>query len=456
MKFFFRFFVIFFVTSGAWASEADPVLSIYREPLLRPADWLQKEAELAQSKLNQNISPAGTVAGVVIASPQKENPNYFRHWVRDAALTMDVVLRLWQQAPNQGQRALWEKHLKDFTFFSRQNQLTTSITGLGEPIFEVNGHVFQGPWGRPQNDGPALRAAVLSDWAQMLLDQGDSQFVNAWLYSSGLPAQTVIKADLEYVSHHWRESSFDLWEEVRGDHFYTRMVQRRALLAGARLAQRLHDEAAARWYYEQASELEQEISKHWNPDTQQIDVTLRWKEGVNYKNSALDAAVLLGVLHGEWDSFYTVGNSQVQSTFERMVSRFASLYRINSHYENLGPALGRYPEDLYGGTHFNAGNPWVLTTLAAAEYCYKQAERWAGQDRQKTQRWLKRGDQFVQRVQFHSYPDGSLSEQINRETGFMNSAADLTWNYSAVLTAHWARKLTLDKIKFIENKGEQP
>jgi glucoamylase len=49
------------------------------------------------------------------------------------------------------------------------------------------------------------------------------------------------------------------------------------------------------------------------------------------------------------------------------------------------------------------------------------------------------GDAFVARVMAHGYPDGSLSEQINRHTGFMKSAHDLTWSYASVLTALWNR-----------------
>ena len=43
------------------------------------------------------------------------------------------------------------------------------------------------------------------------------------------------------------------------------------------------------------------------------------------------------------------------------------------------------------------------------------------------------------RVQLHANPDGSLSEQIDRHSGYMSSARDLTWNYAALLTAAWAR-----------------
>lgn len=35
----------------------------------------------------------------------------------------------------------------------------------------------------------------------------------------------VIKADLDFVATNWNSSGFDLWEEVYGAHFYTRLVR---------------------------------------------------------------------------------------------------------------------------------------------------------------------------------------------------------------------------------------
>lgn len=388
----------------------------------------------------ENISPSGAATGVVVASPQKENPNYFRHWIRDAALTMEVVFHLWLRAESQSEKALWEQKLKEYIYFSRQNQLAQTITGLGEPIFEADGKPFWGPWGRPQNDGPAQRAIALIQLAEVLLDRGQHEFVSTWLYSGHLPASTIIKADLEYVSHHWQDASFDLWEEVKGDHFYTRMVQRKALLMGSRLAHRLNDPQASQWYAKQAQNLESKISQHWSRKQSQIHITLNRVEGIDYKDSGLDSAVILGALHGEFGSFFSVYDERVQTTFDKMVRKFSEIYEVNKKYPQFGVALGRYPEDKYAGTHFNGGNPWVLTTLAAAETCYKLAANYSKINLTRAQKWQRRGDQFVQRVQFHAYPDGSLSEQIQKETGFMTSARDLTWNYSAVLTAAWARQ----------------
>ena len=70
----------------------------------------------------------------------------------------------------------------------------------------------------------------------------------------------------------------------------------------------------------------------------------------------------------------------------------------------------------------------MLSTLAAAEYYYR-----LGALKRSTSD-LALADAYVQRVAIHAYPDGSLSEQIDRNSGYMVSASDLTWNYASVLT----------------------
>lgn len=84
----------------------------------------------------------------------------------------------------------------------------------------------------------------------------------------------MIKTDLEYISHHWREPCFDLWEEVWGHHFFTRLLERTALVEGAALATRLEDAGAARWYLEQSRALGDELLLHWDPGRNHLVATL--------------------------------------------------------------------------------------------------------------------------------------------------------------------------------------
>lgn len=104
--------------------------------------------------------------------------------------------------------------------------------GLGEPKFLANGAKFTGAWGRPQRDGPALRAIALMDYCN-------------WLILTGKAAQAktivwpIISNDLSYVGQYWNQTGFDLWEEVSGSSFFTIQNQHRSLIQGAQLAKKL-------------------------------------------------------------------------------------------------------------------------------------------------------------------------------------------------------------------------
>jgi glucoamylase len=438
--------------------------------------WLASEKTTATTKLLANILDNGAV----IASPSQNDPNYYYHWVRDGALTMDVVLSMYLTA-DATQPQQWPR-LTNYLTFSLGNQDTPNPStnlgrGLGEPKFNTDGSAFQGPWGRPQDDGPALRALVFIKLANKLLDGGQADqvtLVKTKMYQSTFPNSSLIKRDLEYVSHNWQNTCFDLWEEVSGNHFYTRMAQRRALREGAKIANRLNDPGAANWYNLQAAAIETALNGHWDATKGYLVATLNRDGGLGYKDSNLDTAVVLAVLHSHipGDTFFAPTDDMVLATAQALTSTFANpnLYPINKVTQNpeggvMGPGIGRYPEDQYYG-----GNPWVLCTTALAELYYRAANEWTKKGEititQRNQAFLASinsqkfgnltvgstfsttdatfsdimsevrlaGDGFMRRVRYHSNPDGSLSEQMNKSTGFMQSANNLTWNYASILT----------------------
>jgi glucoamylase len=399
-------------------------------------EWIQQQANQSVTRMLANVSPAGTAAGVVVASPEQKAPNYYYHWVRDAALTMSTVVDLYSLTEGAQKNAL-QDDLVNYLRFSRGNQLTQTIAGMGEPKFNVDGTAFNLNWCRPQNDGPALRAITLTHFANLLLDQGNEAFVRSEIYDSAIPAKTVVKADLEFVSHHWHETSCDIWEEVSGDHFYTRLVQRRALIEGSALANRMGDKGAAAWYLEQAQALEPEIQKHWDAARGVFIPTLNWQGGIDYKTSGLDGQVILGILHSQGFAF---SDPSVQSTLQVITARFQAQYDINRAPGIPGVGIGRYPEDVYDGGQFKGGNPWILITAAFANAHYKAAQELATAGRRKEALdQVTLGDAFLKRIQYHANPDGSLSEQFDRVTGFMTSARDLTWSHAELIQAAWAR-----------------
>jgi glucoamylase len=94
----------------------------------------------------------------------------FYTWTRDAALTAKYLVEAFIAGETGLQETIQE-------YISAQAHLQTvsnpsgdlSTGGLGEPKFNVDQTAFTGPWGRPQRDGPALRATALIAYANYLI-----------------------------------------------------------------------------------------------------------------------------------------------------------------------------------------------------------------------------------------------------------------------------------------------
>ena len=94
--------------------------------------------------------------------------------------------------------------------------------------------------------------------------------------------------------------------------------------------------------------------------------------------SGKDINTVLGSIH-TFDPQATCDDATFQPCSARALANhksvtdsFRSIYAINAgRAENQAVAVGRYPEDSY----YN-GNPWFLTTLAAAEQLYDALYQW--------------------------------------------------------------------------------
>ena len=409
------------------------------------APWLKTQQEFSTQKLIESMSFSDLAPGALVASPSRQNPDYYYHWTRDAALVMDVVVSLYEKSTDPIEKVQYQQKIKNYIQFSIQNQKSDALTGLGEPKFYVDGTPFSLSWGRPQNDGPALRALTLIRYANLLQNTSQKQDIEQ-LYRAEMPAHSLIKKDLEYVSHHWREASFDLWEEHLASHFYTLYVQRASLIKGAELAQKLNDPGASDWYLRQAHQIENVLKQFINQSKPYILTSLHHNGGLDSKKSNLDVATLLGVLHGKTNgSLLTWGDDKITGTVQALQSEFHKIYKINHDTQFPGTGIGRYPEDVYDGNGFSGGNPWFLTTLAVAEVLYNQAIYFAELNpyRQLGNPYFQKAEEYMQRVFVHADRNGHMSEQFDKTSGYMTGARDLTWSYAAFLTASWARERAL-------------
>lgn len=422
--------------------------------------WVKNQYDFSLDRIFAHTSRPDTPKGFIVAAPSRHNPDYYYHWVRDAALVMNGL-----------QETLSFEDFKtvahDYIQLVAHHQNINKLTGQGEPKFNADGTSFTGPWGRPQNDGPALRVITLAQYALKLIERGEIEYVREYLYNPTLPALSVIKVDLEYTSHHHQEDDFDLWEEIRGTNFYSKMAQRKALLMGSELANKMGDSGAAAWYYTQAKKIDASLEGFWSHNRGHVLSTI-YRTGGLEKPSRLDASTFLAVLHSGAENFsYGYQDHRILNTVTALVNKFKEIYPINN--QHVGVGIGRYAEDVYFG-----GQPWFLLTAGLSEFYYELAAKLKSSQKlnvtaknvsffndtlglnlslglnknratvNKVISTLKQlGDDNLERIRIHSGGTLQLDEQFDRNTGYMTGAPKLTWSYASYLTAVNARRKLL-------------
>lgn len=338
------------------------------------------------------------------------------------------------------QYAAWSKHLQN---------LQDAIPGqdiLGEPKFYINGSQFLEPWGRPQNDGPALRALVFIHFAQKLIDNNEMDYVQQNLYQKSLESEKmgIIKKDLEYISHHWSEENYDLWEEIWGHHFFTSVVQHKALREGAKLATRFNDFKAAEFYEKQANALNERLKLHFLSTSNTIMSTLLPHSGPQ-KMMELDTSILLAVLINPSIENLNLRSPQIQNTALALKDYFKQHFPINKFLSNA-VLMGRYPGDSYDGYDTNGeGNPWFICTAIMAKFYFELGNTLSAKALDKGYTYLQLGDEYLELIQKYA-PDLNLAEQIHHSTGIQQGASSLTWSYVSLLEALDSRSKLLKKI----------
>jgi glucoamylase len=428
-------------------------------------EWITREYRYAAGAMLQSVSPVTlvksrpgfgheirAVKGSIVASPVlaswDPDPDYFFHWYRDSAVVIDA-LRLLYEDGVLGPEAL--SHVADFVRFTLGLTRVDGRELVGSPSWRAkvteefakylrddtelgachgeaiaadtrvnpDGTLDISKWCRPQHDGPPLRALALLRWARSAKFDADVAADMAEL----------IVTDLSFTRVHWREPSFDIWEEEAGQHYYTLCVSAAALSEGAEwLEGRGSREQAA------ACRLESEIIRRtlrefWLPDERYY--RSRMLSFGQRSTKELDISVILAAIHSADELGDLVRDPRMIATLERLDALFDAAYPINRNRPpDRGPALGRY-----GGDTYFSGGAWYVSTLGAAEFCYRAA---SGAD--DTPIWAQKGDAYLATVRAFTPPGGELSEQFDQATGAQTSARHLAWSYAAFISCVKARR----------------
>lgn len=287
-------------------------------------------------------------------------------------------------------------------------------------------------------------------------------YVKKYLYDSKWPnTKSLIKRDLEYICSCWNHKCFDLWEEIIAHHFYTAMVQAKALKMGAEFAKYMNDVHASDHYlnvhnkitklirekfykngriissidinngYHSVHSEHSEHSEH-SDHSDHSDYSYHSMHAISH-DRYLDSSILLAFIHSGEEY-----NVELANTMADMVEMFRAEYPINQ-LNNL-MLTGRYKGDVY-----YKGNPWVLTTATLSYFLstldlnkLDQSELQLSDKFYKifgkTNEELKiNGENIIQslmKIEAQNRSSGlSFAEQIDKNNFSYLSADRLTWNY---------------------------
>ena len=358
-----------------------------------------------------------THKGIIVASPSTIPP-YKYHWIRDSALVMRVFIDKYQKTND----SKYFEYIMNYIENETKVQDLKTKSGLGEPKINIDCTPFDGEWGRPQNDGPALRGI-------MMLKIIKSFKYNYDVIINKLIVPIVLK-DLDYVLENYDKVCFDIWEEKIGWHFYTRIVQLKFLKD---IITELKTFQFSENKINRIKTVEQELRTSINDHIGKNDkgnyiISSFDKEGNIIKYE--DSADILAITHIDFDDeiIDIFGLESILQTSNNLLDYFRSKY--NDNELNL---IGRYKEDKYYNGHI-----WIICSLAMAQVyleIYKRRNKTIKRSSMDRAKSNPNNDLYIisneilERI-LSLDVDFILPEQFDPKTSEYHSARKLTWNYS--------------------------
>jgi hypothetical protein len=357
---------------------------------------INKLQEICIKKIYENIKFADK-PGMIIASPST-NPPYQFHWIRDSGIVIRVIIDLYLKFKNP------KDLLEIFNYIENEYSIQSlkTLTGLGEPKINLDGSAYNDPWGRPQNDGPPLRGINMIRLYKLL---------NKNYKNISYLILEIIKKDLIYTCENYNKPCFELWEEITGWHFYTRMVQIKFI------KDFLHSEELIKNFdldikhiNDIYDDLKIKISHHIKEDY--IISSFNEKGNINKLD---DASIFLAFCH---------------INFDKDILKFVPVSHCINNYFNLrnffrnkysDPKLnmiGRYKNDKYYDGHL-----WILCSLSVCQVFKFICENNINQDLENISNKIIK---YVKSININY----DLSEQYDHNNKVMLSAKKLTWNYA--------------------------
>ncbi|KAI0064146.1 glycoside hydrolase family 15 protein [Artomyces pyxidatus] len=330
-------------------------------------DYITTQTPISENGLLNNTGlSAGAALGVVAVSTQIGIPEIAYTWIRDAALVYDF----WIDRLTLGDTTL-RSTLDDMVAVLTKSQHVRSPSGnvttggLAEPRFHLDLSPDLGPFTRPENDGPALRAINLMKYANWLLDNENG----TWVYDNLWPA---IDLNLNWIAYHWPEESYELWETVYTQSYWTAAVQYRMLTMGVALGHRIKRDFDEIKYEGEALKILMYMQTFWDAE----QGCMRGNTAAN-RTGIDSAALLLSIFNYDQSAgcdplTFQPCSDRALSNLKVTIDSFRRIYPISSNISVHKPVpIGLFPEDTTGG-----GQPWFFSIFGAAEQLYDALWTW--------------------------------------------------------------------------------
>jgi GH15 family glucan-1,4-alpha-glucosidase len=205
------------------------------------------------------------------------------------------------------------------------------------------------------------------------------------------------------------KSSYDVWEERFGVHTFTIATCYAALRASSNFARTFGDDFYAKEYDDAAATMRDVFDKQFYSEEKKIYARGLIDGNLDYTpDSAITSVYLLGMK---------------PASDERVLRSMHTLMENLQVKGNGG--IARYVNDPYHNSHRNTGlpgNPWIITTLWAAQYYMRVGN-------------FDMADDLINWCVSHSLESGVLPEQIDSITGKPVSVSPLVWSHAQFVIA---------------------
>ncbi|KAH9963444.1 Six-hairpin glycosidase-like protein [Lactifluus volemus] len=421
--------------SSPFSCDRDPMETTLAELDAEVRDYFGKLGPVTRKTLLHDTTgpEAGADVGVVAAViPDPNHPEFSVYWLRDACL----VYHPWLNELTVFADASLRSQMDDVVHALTRTQQVVSLAGnlytggIGEAVFDVKLNKLLDPKARigsPAADGPPFRVDVLLKYAEWLTQPGQKN--GTWVQDVLWP---VINLDLQWISSHWNESSWDLWwPPVWGGSYWTASLQYRALRGGARLGRNIDRDNDVVEYDAHASMILDYMQTFWNEKEgfmSETTITDVKKGRSGYGSAPLTVSVYnFDPSLGCDDATFQPCSPRALSSLKVVGDRFKEFFPISQNFtKEQPPYYGFFTED-----EFIGGHPQFFASFNAAEQLYYALTTWDMIGHiDVTPVSLKFWQQFDTRVEVKRYEKG-------------------TRGYKALITytRYWANKIVMQLAK---------